>query len=166
MFLYLLFANLLFIQSVPPPPPPGGSELQNLRVTRDLDGSDITPLNLGVIDGYNAIAAAVQSGTCIPGTQYCDYWTILMGLENGNIQLDTHHEVWFMWANAPNNEAKERLCLIQNNPSINFSGYTVDWECTSQGYSVPIPIWSKLLLFISLIGLWLRYYKYRTIPTL
>ena len=152
----LLF--VFYFQVMPPPPPPGGSELQSLQILNDLDGSDITPIYYN--EGWWPMQQAVESGLCLGGTtQYCDYWSILLGLENGNIKLDTDSEVWFMWQYAPNSNAKERFCRIQNDPTINYSNYDIDWHCQNEGFSVPIPIWSKLLLLVSLICLWSRQYS-------
>ncbi len=144
---------------MPPPPPSIGSERQSLQILNDLDGSNINPIYFN--EGWWPMQQAVEQGLCLGGTtQYCSYWSILTGMENGYIKLDTSSEVWFMWQYAPNSNAKERFCLIQNDPTINYSNYVIDWQCENEGYSVPIPLWLKFSLVLSLIYLWFRYFGF------
>lgn len=161
IFFHLLFANLLFIQSVPPPPPPGGSELQSLRIIRDADGSNIP--NINIKEAWWPMEQAVLYGKCLKKnnrtTKYCSYESIMQGMENGYIKITKGNEVWFMWQFASDLAQKRRVCQIVLDSNINLTGVR-PWECENDPqFSVPIPIWSKLLLFLSLIGLWFRYYK-------
>lgn len=165
IFFHLLFANLLFIQSIPPPPPPGGSELQSVIVIRDLDGSDIENMEY---KWWPMEKAILNPADCLGDTHYCDYWSILQGMENGNIRIKNRNDIWIMWKYA--NElfgvdAQERVCRLAASDK-NPTSQNLSWQCRNFDLTVPIPIWSKLLLISSLIGLWLRYYKDRSIPTL
>ena len=93
-----IFTPILFVFYLqvipPPPPPPGGSELQSLFLIRDVDGAEI---NDGIEYKWNDLNNALERGICLGNSQYCDWYSIMTAMENGNIILNRTTDLWLMW---------------------------------------------------------------------
>ncbi len=87
MNIYTPILFVLYLQVMPPPPPPDGSDLQSLFTLNDLDGTEIED---GIEYRQYPLAQALYRGptVCLGQSQYCDWYSIMTGMENGNILLN------------------------------------------------------------------------------
>lgn len=130
----------------PPPPPPGGSELHSIFVVEfDNIGNET-----GTIE-YNKSAlrkALNNPGDCIPGTSFCDYFSIMNALENGQLRISRGNDIkqLYDFSQVLGESEIRRVCRFANGP-LNPTDRIFRTEC--KPYLVPIPFVVELFLLLS-----------------
>lgn len=147
MLLGIYFTFLAFIQVVPPPPPPGGSELHSIIV---VDGDE--EINISNRDFRDAI----EGGLCLYNDLYCSLEEILDALYTGELKVNRRNDLNRLWQLASNDEERLKVCQFAQSEK-NTTSKKLRRKC--RGFEVPIPVWSKIMLLLSLLIIWAYFSK-------
>lgn len=142
MLLGIYITFLAFIQAVPPPPPPGGSELHSIIV---VDGDE--EINIR----NREFRDAIEGGLCLYNDLYCSLGEILDALYHGELEVNRRNDLNRLWQLASNDEERLKVCQFAQSEK-NTTSRKLRRKC--RGFEVPVPLWPKLILLLSLLIIW------------